>query len=151
MPNKYEREIEEILRNLEQTEPKGGRGQRSGGRSRLRAERRMNVPQRHFPSLNFSFGATEWSLIACIIAALIAGGFAYVQREGNIFTGVLAIISALCLLFVALSPFVLRRHYSTQSTRYGNVTPLRRNPLSGLATRWHLFLLKLRYRRRRGL
>ncbi|MDQ2714484.1 MAG: hypothetical protein M3Z08_06230 [Chloroflexota bacterium] len=110
----------------------------------------MNIQQRHFPSLNFSFGATEWSLITCVIAALLAGGFAYVQHEGNIFTGVLAIISALCLLFVAISPFVLRRRYSTQSTRYGNVTPLRRNPLNGLATRWHLFLLKLRYRRRRG-
>ena len=46
MPNKYEREIEEILRNMERTEPKPGLGQKLGGRIRrnlIRVQMCVNV------------------------------------------------------------------------------------------------------------
>ena len=49
MSNKYEREIEEILRNLERTEPKAGFG-RKGERLRrkTKARRGMSMPQLSF-------------------------------------------------------------------------------------------------------
>ncbi len=144
MPNRYEREIEEILRNLEQTEPKPRLGQKFGERLRRKPGKRMNTRQRTFPSLNFT--TPQWFLIITVVAALIAGGYAYAQGA-NVVTGVLALVGAFFLVLLVLSPFLSR---PVQSSRYGNVTPLRRNPLNSIATRWHLFLLRLRYRRRQG-
>ncbi len=147
MPNRYEREIEEILRNLEQPGPKGGLGQKFGERLRRKPNPHVNTRQRRFFSLRFR--ASEWILITAVVAALVSGGFAYAQEGGpNVFTGALAIVGLVCLTLIALSQFLFRPRQSTQSTRSGTVTPLRRNPLSSIATRWNLFLLKLRYRRR---
>ncbi len=143
MPNKYEREIEEILRNLEGSEPKAGLGQKI----RRRPDTRIKTHQRRFPALNFK--ASEWLLFIAVVTALVAGGLAYAQEPG-IITGALAIVSAACLLLLILMPFMFRSQRPFQSTRYGNVTPLHRNPLSSIQTRWHLFLLKLRYRNKRG-
>jgi hypothetical protein len=148
MPNKYEREIEEILRNLEQTEPKARLGQRKRRRSDVRVNRgKLSLP-------SFNFGISEWCLLIAWIAALAAGGWAYAHSTiftsgADIITGSIAVIGALCLLVVVILPFVSRSRYTGQTARYGNVTPLRRNPLSSLSTRWNLFLLKLRYRRRK--
>jgi hypothetical protein len=148
MPNKYEREIEEILRNLERTEPKAGLGQKLGGRLRRSSGPRMNVRKRSFPSLNF--GISEWCLVIAWCAALFAGGWAFTHGGGDVVTGAVALAGAICLAIIVILSFISRSRYSVQSSRSGNVTPLRRNPLSGLATRWNLFLLKLRYRRRKG-
>jgi len=149
MPNKYEREIEEILRNLERTEPKASLGQKFGGRLRRRSDSRINVRKRSFPS--FKFGASEWCLLIALCAALFAGGWAFAHgaNGADLVTGVIALIGAACLAVMVILPFVSRPHYPTQSSSYGNVRPLRRNPLSSLTTRWNLFLLKLRYRRRK--
>ena len=54
MPNRYEREIEEILRNLETTEPKQGLGQKFGQRLRRKPEYRVKSRRRGFPSLKIS-------------------------------------------------------------------------------------------------
>jgi hypothetical protein len=59
MPNKYEREIEEILRNMERTEPKASLGKKLGGRVRRKSDSRTNVRRRSLPSLHF--GVSEWS------------------------------------------------------------------------------------------
>ena len=153
MPNRYEREIEEILRNLETTEPKPGLGQRFGERFRRKPDYRVKPPRRSFPSLHLR--TSEWFMIFAIIAALIGGGYAYAVGP-NIVTGIFAIVGAVCLVLTVLSAFGSRSRpsrssrYSASSSRYGNVTPIRRNPLSSIATRWHLFLLKLRYRRKKG-
>ena len=140
MPNKYEREIEEILRNLERTEPKAGFGQRVSGRMRRKAGARRGMP-----TLRLSF--SEWCLAIGLAAALGAGGWAYAQREGNVVTGIIALIGAVCIALVALSSFLAKPRYAS-STRYNNVTPLRSNPLRRLAASWHLLLLKMRYRNR---
>ena len=147
MPNRYEREIEEILRNLEQTEPKPGLGQKFSRHLRRKPSPRMSTHQRRL--ISFQYSAPEWLLIIAVAAALISGGYAYFHQSGSTFTGLLATIGIVCLLLVALSQFVFRPR-APQSTRYGNitVTPLRRNPLSTLKTRWNLFLLKMRYRRK---
>jgi ABC-type multidrug transport system fused ATPase/permease subunit len=148
MPNKYEREIEEILRNMERTEPKASFGQKFSGRLRRRSDRGINARRRSPLSFNLNLGMSAWLLIIAWVAALIAGGYAFAADEQNLFTGILAIVAMISLIIVVLLPFFSRR-YPVQSSRYGNVTPLRRNPLSSLSTRWNLFILKLRYRRRR--
>ena len=147
MPNRYEREIEEILRNLDNSESRTTKGPRSSQRSRRRPVERGNRP-RGFPA--FHLRLADWFLVIAVVIALCAGGYAYAQsaaQGGDIVTGVLAIVSAIFLLLVLVTPLLSR---SPRSNRYGQmkVTPLSRNPLSNLATRWHLFLLKLRYRRR---
>lgn len=147
MPNRYEREIEDILRNLEQTEPKQSLGQKLSGRLKRKADYRTNIPKQGFPSLNLSI--SEWLLLTAVIAALIAGGYAYAQAEPSLFTGIVALIGALCLILVVLLPFFHTRR-STQSSRYGNVTPLRRSPFDGIRARWNIIKLRLRYRRNRG-
>ena len=147
MPNRYEREIEEILRNLEQTEPKPGLGQKLSGRLRRKSGYPTNTRKPGFPSIRLSL--PEWFLGIAIVAALVSGGYAYAQGAPDNVTGIVALVGALCLVLVVLSPF-FRSKSSTQSTRYGNVTPLRRNPLDSIRTRLSLFLLKLRYRRDRN-
>ena len=144
MPNKYEREIEEILRNLERTEPKPGLGQRFGGRLRRRSDSRM-----HMPRPSFNLGVAEWCFIIAWGAALFAGGWAFAHGVADLVTGAIALIGAACLVIMVILSFVSNTRYPKQSSRYGNVRPLRRNPLSSLTTRWNLFLLKLRYRRRK--
>ena len=146
MPNKYEREIEEILRNMEQTEPRPTLGQKLSGRMRRKSGNRSRTPKRSLPS--FSLSIPEWLLVIAIAAALIAGGYAYAQERATIVTGIVAVVGAVCVLLVVLSPF-FSANRSTQSARYGNVTPLHQGPLHGLRARWNLLLLRLRYRRDR--
>ncbi|HTI13761.1 MAG TPA: hypothetical protein VL461_04205 [Dictyobacter sp.] len=146
MPNRYEREIEEILRNLEHTDSRPGLSQKFGDRLRRKPGPRM--PQSH--SFSWNFSTTEKLLIVAIVCALVAGGYAYLA-DANIITLILAVISIVCLIIVALSQ-VITPSRPAQSVRYGNVTitPLRRGPMSFIRTQWNLFMLKLRYRRRRG-
>jgi hypothetical protein len=146
MPNKYEREIEEILRNMERTEPKPGLGRKLGGRIRRKSDSRTNVRKRSVPSLHF--GVSEWCLVIAVFAALLAGGWAF-AHGADIFTGVIAVVGAVCLAIIIILPFMTRSRYPRQSGGPGNVTRMRRNPLSSVSTRWNLFLLKLRYRRRK--
>lgn len=143
MSNKYEREIEEILRNMERSEPKAGLGQRL----RRKSDPRLRSRGRSVPSLHFS--TPEWLLIIALLCALIAGGWAFAQQNADIVTGSLAVVGAICLLLVCILPFLSQSPMSRQSNAYGNISRIRRNPLSGLSTRWNLFLLKLRYRRRK--
>ena len=141
MPNKYQREIEEILRNLERNESKTGFGQRVGGRMRRRAHVRRGMPALR---LNFS----EWCLVIAIVAALFAGGWAYAHSRGDLITGIIALVGAVCVALVALSSFLARPRFSSSAARYPNVTPIHNNPLRRIAASWHLLMLKLRYRNR---
>src|SRR5260370_17365851 len=103
MSNKYQREIEEILRNMEQTEPKPTLGQKLSGRMRRKSGYRSNTPKRSLPS--FSLSVAEWLLVIAIVAALIAGGYAYAQDRAPIVTGIIPAAGPLCLLLDLLSPF----------------------------------------------
>ncbi|HEU5374840.1 MAG TPA: hypothetical protein VFV38_05345 [Ktedonobacteraceae bacterium] len=137
MSNKYQREIEEILRNLERTEPKAGFGRKAGGRLRRKPRRRISLPHLTF---------AEWCLVLASVAALSAGGWAYAYKVGNGVTGIIALIGTLFVVLVALSSFLVKPPYSS-SRRYNNVTPLRSNIFSRMGTSWHLLMLKLRYRK----
>lgn len=145
MPNRYEREIEEILRNLEQTDPKPGRNQKFGERLRRKPTPPPTIRPRPRSSFAFNFSLVEWLLVIAVGTALIAGGYAYIVGPNSI-TGVLAIIGIVSLLLVTLSQFIFRSR--PPSGGYGNVTKLHQGPLDSFKTRWNLFLLKLRYRRR---
>ena len=147
MPNRYEREIEEILRNLEQTEPGGRSGQRRGERWRRRPG--ATKPVRQIRTFSFHFSTAEWLLIIAVLSALIAGGYEYVNKSADPFSIAVALLSIICMILVALSQFLFvpRR---PQSTHYGNVTitPLRPNIFSSIKTQWNLLMLKMRYRRK---
>jgi hypothetical protein len=144
MPNKYEREIEEILRNLDQSAPKPRLSQRfRRGTTRRPRERQWSLPA-------FHFGLSDWCLIIAWIAALIGGGWAFAQHgtDGDLFTGSLALLGLGCMVLVVVLAFTPQSRYPGQ-TRPGNVTTMRRNPLGSFSTRWNLFLLKRRYQRRK--
>lgn len=141
MPNKYEREIEEILRNLERTEPKAGFGRKAGRRFSPKTSVRRSMP-----TIRLSF--SEWCLVLGCVAALFAGGWAY-THDGDLITGVIALIGAVCIALVAISPFLQKRRYLSSGS-YNNVTRIRNNPFSRLGTNMRLMLLKLRYRNQRN-
>jgi hypothetical protein len=146
MPNRYQREIEEILRNLEATDAKGGSGQKFGERFRRRPTYRPKPKKRGLPSLNFR--ASDWFIVVTVVAALIAGGYAYLIQGGNFITGIIALVGIVSLFFVVASPFLFQQRRTRQYAGYEKITPLYRNPFQGFVTRWNLFLLKMRYRRR---
>ena len=146
MPNRYEREIEEILRNLEQSgQAKPGLGQKFG--ERLRRGPSSVVRTRQRSSFSLRFTKVEWLLIVAVGAALLAGGYAYANQTPDIFTGIVAAVGMVCLILAALSHFLFSGRRA-RSTPYSNMTSIRRGPFSALKTRWNLFLLKLRYRRK---
>ncbi|WP_376795627.1 hypothetical protein [Thermogemmatispora sp.] len=152
MPNRYEREIEEILRNLEQSESQGSRWSRFPGRSRGGRRRRLSLPRWRMPTLTWTLDASQWFLLLSIVAALIAGGFAYALEGPGLFTGLMAIVSLVCLVASLFAQLWRRPRYSSAGFYGGSGgSSWQTQPLSRLTTRWQLFLLKLRYRRKRDL
>ncbi len=149
MANRYEREIEEILRNLEQAEhAKPGLGQKFSERLRRRPSSVVRTRQRNSFSLRFT--TVEWLLIIAVGAALLAGGYAFANNETpDLFSGIVAAVGTVCLILIALSHFLFGSR-STPSTRHGNTSSIRHSPFSAFKTQWNLFLLKLRYRRKNG-
>jgi hypothetical protein len=145
MPNRYEREIEEILRNLEQTKPRSSRGTKFGDRSDKRAGVHMRQPR-----FSVRLSLSEQLLLTAIIAALIAGAYEYVTQQRDLFTFILVLIAIVSLVLVGSSQFIFQPR-RPKSFRYGNVTitPLRRNLLTILKTQWNLFKLRIRYRRKK--
>ncbi len=144
MSNRYQREIEEILRNLEQSEPKID--QKTNERRRQRA----TPPPRPRPHVRVhatpSLSAVEWLLIVAVVLALVAGGYAYIM-DADLATGILAVISFICVVLIACSQFIFRPRQSPKSG-YGNVTRLQRGPVSNIKSRWQLMRLRMRYRKR---
>ena len=88
MPDKYEREIDEILR----------RSDDRYWRRRAGTRRSMSPPPLSFP---------EKCLVIAILAALIGGGWAY-ANGGNLLTGIFGLIGTVCIALVALSSFIKR-------------------------------------------
>jgi hypothetical protein len=147
MPNRYEREIEEILRNLEQPESQPGSGQRFGKQFNRKAGPRMRMRQ---PRLTLTLSPSERLLLIAIGAALISGGYAYLERP-DIISLLFALVSVVCLVLLIYIQFRTGTAYRSRSIRYGNVTitPLRRGPFSTFRTRWNLFKLRMRYQRKK--
>ena len=144
MPDRYEREIEEILRNLEQSEPGTKQNVNERRRQRVTPPPRPRPRMRTTPAPTLS--TVEWLLIVAVVLALVAGGYAYIM-DADLVTGVLAVISFVCVVLIACSQFVFRPRQTTK-TGYGNVTRIRRGPVNDIKSRWQLMRLKMRYRKR---
>lgn len=97
MPDKYEREIDEILRRGLDARP----------------PRRGSVRWRQAPQFTFS----ERCLVIALVAALVGGGWAYANGGGNLITGFLGLIGAAGVAFVALSSFLVKQRPSSPQWR----------------------------------
>jgi hypothetical protein len=162
MPNKYEREIEEILRNMDRTDTKTNIG------NRLRSFNRPPRPRAR-RSWQAPLNRTEALLLIGILLALAGAGLAYYFQSpvylldsGFSVSGALALAGFACIV-VALVLAWRDRFRGLKTTIPPNrtwrgasdesnvveITP-RRGPLSSVATQVRLFRLKMRYRRTRG-
>jgi hypothetical protein len=143
MPNRYQREIEEILNRMEETEPRRGLG------DRVRPVQHSPTRARSLPTLRISL--VEALMLLSIILTLVATGLAFFDGSANVVTGIIGMV-ALVLFVVALVVGWRDRFRPQPKTQWrgataGKVTPLRRNPFSAIATQIRVFRLRLQYRR----
>lgn len=157
MPNKYEREIEEILRNMEQTEPP-----RQGLNDRIRA---FNRPRPRSPrSWRASINASEALFLLCIALTLAAASLTFYADQVVIATlpvigvvsinGILAVGAFVALIAALMRGWRERFHLGSRTPSWrGNVVNMhspRRDFLGTIGTQFRIFRLKFRYRRTRG-
>lgn len=154
MSNRYQREIEEILRNMERSEPKPSFRERLNMRMRGRPRRPEPMrPRPARPSLHLNFSTSEWCFIVGILLGLIAAGIAYTSGIANVYTGFLAVLAFICIIMGIVTPWRESRRPLHGRGWYGESSPPRRSlprPLRFVVTRWKIFRLKMRYRRNRG-
>lgn len=149
MPNRYQREIEEILRNMDQAEAKHGLSDRL---------RRFNQPrpmrERRPPALTLT--RTEAFILLGVILALIAAGLTfYWNNVANTITGVIACVAFGLIALAIIGEWVARLSGSRGPKLWrGNIVEMRprgsRNPFHMIATRYRIIKLRLRYRKTRG-
>jgi hypothetical protein len=146
MPNRYEREIEEILRNLDRTEPKAGLS------DRLRAFNQRPKPERTRPSFRVSLSRTEVLFLLGIACALVAAGIRFYFQSANTVSGMFAVVAFVAILLALVYEWSDRFRGAPPKVWRGNVVEMtpRRRPFSGLMTQLRILRLKLRYRRMRG-
>lgn len=148
MPNRYEREIEEILRNLDRTEPRQGLGERIRAFNRPRPAPRHTAPR-------LTLTRVETLLLIGIACALVAVGLTFYNNTQTYVSGGFAVAGFVAIVLGLVIAWNERFRGAARPTwRGSNVTSMtatrRRNPLSAIATRFRIFRLKLRYWRSRG-
>lgn len=146
MPNRYQREIEEILSRMEDSEPQRGPGDRT------RPFQRPPSRARSLPSIHLPFG--DLLLLASIAITLIATGLAFYNGAANLLTGILGAVALLLFLLGMIVGWRAQVHPRTTSRWRGpsnaanaEPTPIHRNPLSALITRFRVYRLRQQYRR----
>ena len=157
MSNRYQREIEEILRNMEGSEPKPTFRERLNMRMRgpTRKPEPMIRPRPPKPSFRLNFTTSEWCFLVGILLGLVAAGIAYMSdgHLGNIVTGFLAVLALICVIMGIVSPWRESRRPVYSRSWYGESNPPKRSlprPFRFLVTQWKILQLKMRYRRNRG-
>jgi hypothetical protein len=148
MPHKYQREIEEILRNLEGTEPRHDLGERIRPFKRPAARR----PRISLPSLDLPVAL----MLLGIVLALVAAGLSYYQLGASLASGLIALGGfAFFVVGVALGWWArfrgvnYPRHTIRRSSPSENIVrirPVRSNPLSRLATGFRMRRMRRRFR-----
>jgi hypothetical protein len=143
MPHKYEREIEEILRNMERNDPRPSGVERA----------------RRFPRAGGGSGV-RLGLSAAEILFLLGIAFAIAgvcvmwfdgNHGGNLVSGVLGLTGFILFIAGLIVAFQASRRPPPPVWR-GNVVEMkthRRSPLDELATQLRLLRLRFRYRRNR--
>jgi len=154
MSNRYQREIEEILRNMEGSEPKPTFRERLNMRMRgqPRKPEPMIRPRPPKPTLHLSFTTSEWCFLVGILLGLVAAGIAYTDAP-NLLTGFLAVLALICVIMGIVAPWRESRRPVYSRSWYGESDPPRRSlprPFRFLVTQWKILQLKMRYRRNRG-
>ncbi|HKV85706.1 MAG TPA: hypothetical protein VJN88_14225 [Ktedonobacterales bacterium] len=148
MPNRYQREIEEILRNMDQTEPKHGLSDRL---------RRFNQPrptrERRPPTIKLT--RAEALILLGILLALVAAALTFYSNKGaGLVTGVIATVAFALIALAIIGEWIVRfRGPRGPKTWRGNIVEMRphtRNPFTFIVTRYRIIKLRLRYRRTRG-
>jgi hypothetical protein len=142
MPHKYEREIEEILKNMQRNEPEAATGRSRG-----------------FPrpaggsGLRLGLSASELLLLLGVAFAL--AGVCVVWFDGNrggaLVSGILGLTGFVLFIAGLIVAFQASRRPPPPAWR-GNVVEMkthRRGPLDEIATQIRLLRLRLRYRRGR--
>lgn len=157
MSSKYEREIEEILRNMDHTEPKSTMG------DRVRAFQRPRPPRQgpSFSPVSLSLALLLISLL-CLLAAL---GIAFYQNTPSILSGAFGVatfVAFLLAMIVGWRDQFRATPMTTTATRRplaplmpfaddggaedAAPRPIRRSLLDGARTRLRLMRLRNRYR-----
>lgn len=149
MPNRYEREIEEILRNLDRTEPRQGLGERIRAFNRPRPA----APRRANPRITLT--RVETLLLLGIAFALISAGLTFYDNGQNYISGGFAVAGFVAIVLGLVIAWNERFRGAVHPTFRGSnvvdMTPPRRhNPFTAVATQFRIFRLKLRYWRTRG-
>lgn len=149
MPNRYQREIEEILSRMEDAEPKRGPGP-----DRIRPLQRPPTRGRATPRIRLALSPTL--ILASVALALIACGIAYYNGAPDLISGViglLALISFVVGMVVGwrghFRPTTQQRQWSGRAAYDVTPTPLRRsaNPFTIVATQVRIMRLRWQYRR----
>lgn len=152
MPNKYEREIEEILRNMDRTEQGPSIG------DRIRAFNRPSPrPRTPRPRLSLRLRTQDALLLAGIVLALIGAGTSYylgAPLDGPVAyaTGIIGLAALVLLIAGLVVGWRARFRPAPVSTwRDERPTPIHRfHPWSLITTQLRIMQLKWRYWRTRG-
>lgn len=143
MPNRYQREIEEILSRMEEDTPRRGLG------DRIRPLRRPPERARSLPTLHIPF--VNLMIIVSVILAMIAAGIAFYTGDADLISGIVGMV-ALVLFVVALvvgwrDRFRPPTKPVWRGASQSRVTPISRNPFRTLAMRFRIMRLRKQYRR----
>ena len=142
MPSRYEREIEEILSRMEESEPRHGLG------DRIRPFQRPTAPRRSLPTMRFPLEVLL--ILFAVVFALVAAGIAFFNGDATVASGILGAIGLVLFVVALVVGWRDRFRLSSQPKWRGNtVEPshIRRGPLGALAARIRIMRLRREYRR----
>ena len=143
MPSRYEREIEEILSRMEESEPHHGLG------DRIRPFQRPPTRRRSLPTMRIPFEVIL--ILLAVVFALVSAGIAYFNGDANIVSGILGAIGLLLFVVALVVGWRDRFRPPTKSQWRGpsptTVTPMRRGFFGAIATQLRVLRLRMYYRR----
>ena len=147
MPNKYEREIEEILRNMDLDD----HGQSLG--DRIRAFNRPTTRTRPSgPRLRLRLNSSEAFLLIGVVLALVGAGMNYYFGFVSVglyatIAGLVAVVGLACVLMGLIIGWLDRFGHRAAPTWRGAEPQPRRGfaPFRAIATRFRIMRLKWRY------
>ncbi|HEX9412801.1 MAG TPA: hypothetical protein VF916_04805 [Ktedonobacterales bacterium] len=152
MPNKYEREIEEILRNMDRADQSQTLGDRIRAFNRPSPKTRLRGPR-----MRLRLSSSESLLLVGLMLALVGAGIAYylggpISGTSAYLGGLIGVTAFVCVLTGLIVGWRARfGHRSPAMWRGQTVTPPRRlHPLSAIGTQLRIMRLKWRYWRSRG-
>lgn len=147
MPNKYEREIEEILRNMDLDD----HGQSLG--DRIRAFNRPTTRTRSpGPRLHLRLNSSEAFLLIGVVLALVGAGMSYYFGFTSVglyatIAGLLAVVGLACILMGLIIGWLDRFGHHTAPSWRGVESHPRRGfaPFRAISTQFRIMRLKWRY------